>query len=168
MPSPRAILAISVALSLTSSIVVAKLWVWPRLRTMDRNAALTALVAPHMFLRFIGLSFLVPGVVSTALGHAFAIPAAYGDLVTGILAIVATVALSQRVPWADGATWLFNLVGTADLLFAFLQGARAGLDPGALGAAYFIVTAIVPPLVVGHALTFRILASRPVPVLRPA
>lgn len=56
--------------------------------------------------------------------------------------------------------WLFNIWGAADLLFAFYQGARVQLDPGALGAAFFIVTAIVPPLLVTHALIFLVLTSK--------
>jgi hypothetical protein len=52
------------------------------------------LVVLHTF-RFMGLSFLVPGVVSPSLPLAFAAPAAYGDLVVALLAVAATVALSS-------------------------------------------------------------------------
>lgn len=154
---PRAIFGISILMSLVSSIVIAKVFVWPYLRAMNRNDALIRLVAPHMFLRFIGLSFLVVGVVSPRLPSAFAVPAAYGDFIAGVLAIIATIALSRRASWAVVVVWLFNIEGAADLLFAFVQGARAQLDPGALGAAFFIVTAIVPPLLVTHALIFRVI-----------
>ena len=67
----RAIFAISVLMSLVSSTIVAKLYVWPWPRALDQGRGLAALVAPHMFLRFIGLSFLVPGVVVPALPTAF-------------------------------------------------------------------------------------------------
>ena len=146
-------------MSFVSSVVIAKLYVWPRLRTISRNDALIRLVAPHMFLRFMGLSFIVPGVVSPLLPPAFAIPAAWGDFVAGVLAIIATVALAKRAAWAVASVWLFNLWGAADLVFAFVQGARVNLNPGDLGAAYFIVTAIVPPLLVTHALIFVLLAK---------
>jgi len=43
---------ISALMSLVASSVFAKLYVWPRLRIMDRDDALVPLVAPHMFLRF--------------------------------------------------------------------------------------------------------------------
>ncbi len=69
--------------------MIAKLCVWPWLRARERDQALLPLVAPHMFLRFIGLSFLVPGVVSPLLPAAFAVPAAYGDFVAGVLAVMA-------------------------------------------------------------------------------
>jgi hypothetical protein len=47
--------------------------------------------------------------------------------------------------------------GFADLVFAFYKGARVNLEPGALGAGFYIVTAIVPPLLVSHALIFELL-----------
>jgi len=149
---------ISTLMSLVSSVVIAQLYAWPRLQMMSRNRALLVLVAPHMFLRFIGLSFLVPGVVSPSLPASFAVPAACGDFVAGLLAIAATVALSRRTSWASALVWVFNVWGAADLLFAIVQGLRVHIDPGALGAAFFIPTAIVPPLLVTHALIFRQLA----------
>jgi hypothetical protein len=156
----KLIFGISVLFSLASSAIVAALYVWPWLRKKDRVSALTLLVAPHMFLRFIGLSFLVPGVVSPLLSHSFAAPAAYGDFITGILAILATLALNRRASWATGAVWVFNLWGTADLFFAFYSAARAGLHPGMFGAAFYIPTAIVPPVLMTHFLIFGLLFSR--------
>jgi hypothetical protein len=44
---------------------------------------------------------------------------------------------------------------TADLLFAFYQGLfGVGLDASMLGAAFFIPTAVVPPLLITHGLAF--------------
>ncbi len=152
-----AIFGVSALMSLVSSVLIANLYVWPRLRGMSRDQALVLLVVPHLFLRFIGLSFLVPGVVAPTLPAAFAIPAAYGDFVAGILAIIATVALARHASWAIPAVWLFNVWGAADLLFALYQGPRAGIHPGELGAAFFLPTAIVPPLLVTHFLIFQFL-----------
>src|SRR5215831_14742368 len=121
---------LSALMSLVASGLFAKLYIWPRLQNMDRDDAFLSLVAPHMFLRFIGLSFLVPGVVSARLPAAFAVPAGYGDFVAGVLAIMATVALNRRITWAIVVVWVFNIWGAADLLFAFVQGARVQLDPG--------------------------------------
>jgi hypothetical protein len=52
---------------------------------------------------------------------------------------------------------MFNVWGLADLLFAFYKGARINLEPGALGAGFYIVTALVPALLVSHALIFELL-----------
>ncbi|MGA2421256.1 MAG: hypothetical protein ABSG69_14350 [Candidatus Acidiferrum sp.] len=152
-----ALFGISTLMSLIASGVIAKVYVWPRLRVMNRDEALRLLVMPHMLLRFIGLSFLVPGVVSASLPAGFAVPAAAGDFVAGILAIAATVALSGRKSWAAALVWVFNIWGAADFLIAFVQAQRVGIDPGAFGAAFFIPTAIVPPLFITHGLIFRLL-----------
>ena len=160
MIDPRAVFGISILMSLLSSIAIATLVVWPWLRVMSTNDALVRLVAPHMFLRFIGLSFIVPGVVSPHLPSALAIPAAWGDFVAGVLAIIATIGVARHAVWAIAAVWLFNIEGVADFLFAYIQGARSQLHPGDLGATFFIVTAIVPPLLVTHALVFRVLVSK--------
>ncbi len=157
--NPLAVFGLNIVLSFLSAGVVGLLYAWPRLRVMNREQALLVLVAPHCFLRFIGLSMLVPGVVSPSLPASFAEPAAYGDLVAGLLAVIATVALLRHSSRATPAVWLFNTWGVADFLFAIYQGLRLHIDPGALGAAYFILTAIVPPLFVTHLLIFRLLMS---------
>jgi len=158
--TPLALFGLSALASFVSSVVAARFMVWPRLQNADRNRALTWLVAPHMFLRFVGLSVLVPGVVSPLLPAGFAVPVAYGDLLAGVLAIVAVIGLEVQSSWALGSVWLFNIWGTADFLLAFYEGPHVGLQPGMLGAAFFIVTALVPPLLVTHAVIFRLLARR--------
>lgn len=154
---PRAVFGISALMSLVSSTVAARLYVWPWLQKMENRRALAVLVTPHMFLRFIGLSLLIPGVVSAVLPAAFARPAAYGDFAAGVLAIIASIGLARRKSWASAVVWLFNLWGTADFLFAMYEGLSNGLLPGWLGAAFFIITAVVPPLLVTHILIFRLL-----------
>jgi hypothetical protein len=106
--------------------------------------------------RFVGLAFLMPGVVSPTLSPAFANPAAYGDLAAAILAMIAVLGLSVHASWAMLAVWIFSIEGTTDLLFAYYQGiVGVPQPPGSLGAAFFIPTLIVPPLLVTHALIFR-------------
>lgn len=155
-----AIFGISVASSFAGSVAAAKLYVWPWLRNRDHYKGLASLVVPHMFLRFIGLSFLVTGVVAPGLPRSFAAPAAYGDFVAGILAIFAAIALAKNLSWAIGAVWVFNTWGALDLLFGFYEGPHAGLHPEMLGAAFYLVTAIVPPLLVTHFLIFGLLSRR--------
>jgi len=159
--NPQAVFGISTLLNLVTSIVVAKLYAWPLLRNMNRIDSLKTLVAPHLFLRFIGLSFIMPGVVSSTLPAGFAVPAAYGDLIAGLLAIVATIALARGAAWAIASVWLFNIEGMVDLLFAGVQGVRTHIEPGALGASFFLVTSIVPALLVTHALIFGALVLKP-------
>ena len=157
----QALFGLSVLMSFVAFAIVAAVFIWPRLRSMRREDAVLPLVAPHMF-RFVGLSFLEPGVVAASLPQGFAGPAAYGDLIAAILAVISTLALSSRAPWATAAVWVFNIWGSADLLNAFFEGLiRFPIGPGSLGAAFYIPTVVVPPLLVTHALIFRLL-------LRPA
>jgi hypothetical protein len=155
--SIQALFGLSVLMSFVAFGLVTQLYIWPRLRRLERDEALVPLVVPHTF-RFIGLSFLVPGVVSPSLPSAFAAPAAYGDLVATILAVAATRALSRRTSLATLVVWLFNVWGAVDLLFAFYQGLfGVELDARMLGAAFFIPTAVVPPLLIMHGLIFWLL-----------
>jgi hypothetical protein len=145
---------VSIAFSLIAWGIVAARYIWPELRLRPRAEALRPLLIFHSF-RFIGLAFLVPGVVSPDLPSAFARSAAYGDLVAAILALLALISL----PSASGVViaWIFNLWGTADLFNAFYQANHAGLMAGQLGATYFIPTFVVPLLLITHGIGFRVL-----------
>ena len=147
----------SIAFSFIAWGIVTARYVWPELRLRPRAEALRPLLILHSF-RFIGLAFLIPGVVSPDLPSGFANSAAYGDIIAAILAVLALI----LVPSAAGvvSAWVFSLWGSADLLNAFYQANRAGLTPGQLGATYFIPTFIVPLLLITHGLTFRILLQQ--------
>jgi hypothetical protein len=147
----------SVAFGFLAWGIVARRYIWPELRLRERSEALRPLLILHSF-RFMGLVFLVPGVVSSDLPAAFAHPAAYGDLASAMLALLSLLLLPRKTGFA--MVWLFNIFGSADLLFAFFQGNQSGLQAGQLGAAYFIPTFVVPLLLITHALIFIILAQR--------
>jgi len=157
--SPPALFGISVVFSFVAWGIVTRQYIWPALRGQPRADALRPILLLHSF-RFIGLAFLVPGVVSPELPLAFARPAAYGDLATAVLALLAMATLRNRL--GTILVWAFNLLGTADLLHAFYQGNRTslGLAPGLQGAAYFIPTVLVPLLLITHGLVFRLLLRR--------
>jgi len=145
---------VSIAFSCIAWGIVAARYIWPELRLRQPAEALRPLLILHSF-RFIGLAFLVPGVVSPDLPSAFAQSAAYGDIIAAILALLALISL----PTASGIviTWIFNVWGTADLFNAFYQANHAGIAAGQLGSSYFIPTFIVPLLLITHGLGFRIL-----------
>lgn len=156
----NALFGLSILMSFLAFGLVARLYIWPHLHHMPRETALTALVTPHAF-RFIGLSFLVPGVVAPSLPSAFATPAAYGDLAAAILAIISVLALSVRTSWALAIVWIFNLWGSFDLLRAMYEGRiGVGIDIGHLGATFYIPTVIVPALLILHGLIFWLLLRR--------
>jgi hypothetical protein len=155
MPSP-VLFGISVAFGLAAWGAVAWHYIWPELRERPSPENLKPILLLHGF-RFLGLAFVVPGVVSPGLPTTFAQPVAYGDLLTAVLALLALATLGTYT--GTVLTWVFNTFGTADLLFAFYLGSRIALPdtPGLLGAGYFILTAYVPLLLITHGLAFRIL-----------
>jgi len=155
MPS-AALFGISVAFGLTAWGAVAWHYIWPALRERPSPENLEPILLLHGF-RFLGLAFVVPGVVSPELPAAFAQPIAYGDLISDILALLALATLGTRT--GTVLTWVFNVFGMADLLLAFYQGSRISLPDtqGLLGAGYFIMNAYVPLLLITHGLAFRIL-----------
>ena len=153
MPS-QALFGISVAFGLIAWGVFTAQYLWPELRGRSRVAALRPLLILHSF-RFIGLAFLIPGVVAPELPGAFARPAAYGDLIAAVLALLALLTLESRLGIL--LVWVFNVWGTVDLLYAFYQGNSVGLEPGQLGATLFILTVIVPLLLITHGVVFRLL-----------
>lgn len=152
--APIALFGISVAFGFLAWGLFTAYAVWPEMRSRPRLDALRPLLILHSF-RFVGLSFLIPGVVSPDLPAAFAFDAAYGDIVATILALLALAML--RTSLGIFLVWIFNVWGTGDLLNAFYQGNAGGLLPGQLGAAYFIPTAIVPFALITHGLVFWIL-----------
>lgn len=152
-----ALFGLSVLMSFIAFGLVTKLYIWPRIRTMRGDDALIALLVPHTF-RFVGLGFLVPGVVSPSLPAAFAFPAAIGDLIAAALAVISILGLTARASWAIPSVWAFSIWGAVDLLFAIYQGEiGVRIDPGSLGAAFFIPTVVVPPLLVLHGLAIWLL-----------
>ena len=116
---------------------------------MPLREALFWLTVPHPF-RHVGMVFLVPGVVAQPLPEGFAVPAAYGDLVAGLLALLALILLRTGCAGALALVWLFNIVGTVDLLNALRH---VDVVPG-FGATWYIPTMLVPLLLVTHFMIF--------------
>src|ERR1700730_15183319 len=126
MPFP-ALFAINAVFGVAVWGAVVWHYIWPALRERPSPENLKPVLLLHVF-RFLGLAFVVPGVVSSDLPAIFAQPVAYGDLIIAILALPARSPLGTRS--GTSVTWAFNIFGTADLLFAFFPGGRISLpDP---------------------------------------
>jgi hypothetical protein len=135
-------------------------YIWPWLKSQDRMAAHRAIATLHSF-RFFGLVFILPGVVGTQLPGSFARAAAYGDLATGLLALLALLCVGKR-PLFGLLVVAFNVVGIADLLLAYVHAIGIGLPEmaGQLGAAYAIPILYVPLLMITHIAAFTLLLRR--------
>ena|SRR5271170_3044628 len=120
--APNTIFPIHMALGYVAWALCFAKYVWPRLRDIDRVDALRAIATLHSF-RFFGLVFLLPGFVGPQLPAAFAVPAAYGDFATGLLAILVVLTARVRVLFWP-LVWVFNVVGAADLIVAIVHAIR--------------------------------------------
>jgi len=155
--SPETIFQIHLILGYVAWLLCFGAYILPRLKAMDAVAAQRAIATLHSF-RFFGLVFLLPGVVGPHLPARFATVAAYGDLATGVLALLALLTLRMRPLF-----WLFvvafNVVGVVDLILDYYHAVMAGLPAiaGQLGAAYLIPVIYVPLLMITHVAAFYLL-----------
>ena len=153
------LLPISLVMGLVVYGLAARWYLVPWMETRSLADGLTPLLLLHGT-RFVGLAFLIPGVTRVPLDPRFADPAAWGDLLAAVLAIISLLALRKGWPGAIALVWIFNLVGTLDLFNAVTQGLRFTTS-GDMGATYFIPAVIVPLLLVTHAVIFWRLLYKP-------
>ena len=144
-----AIFGLQILMSVVFCGLLAKWFIAPWLREKTQREGLFWLTLPHAT-RHVGMVFLVPAVVSPSLPDGFAASAAYGDLAAGVLAMLVLIALRSRWAGTTALVWLFNVVGTVDLLNAL----RHTQAVSHLGAAWFIPTFLVPVLLVTHFMIF--------------
>lgn len=158
--SPETLFRIHLVLGYVTWLLCFGVYLRPRLDAMDRIGAHRAIATLHSF-RFFGLVFILPGVVGPALPADFAAFAAYWDLATGVLAILALLTVRIRPLF-----WLFvvafNVVGTVDLIVDYYHATRIDLPAmaGQLGAAYAIPVIYVPLLMITHVAAFYLLLRR--------
>lgn len=150
-----AIFGLQLFLSLVAWGLIGKWLLTPWLEKKSLHQALFWLTLPHVS-RHIGMVFIVPGIAAQQLPDSFAIPAAYGDLTSAVLALLALIALRTGRTEALVLVWIFNIVGTVDLVYA-LSHADAVPD---LGATWYIPTFWVPLLLVTHFMIFVRLIRR--------
>ena len=99
---------------------------------------------------------LAPGAIYAGMPTQFTYPAAFGDLLTAVLAMVAIPAVATRARSAKPLVWLFNIVGSVDLIDAITLATAYDAAPF-MGPAYWIPAFWVPALLVTHYLTFLVL-----------
>src|SRR5215469_12806739 len=124
---------------------------------MDTIEAHRAIATLHSF-RFFGLVFILPGVVSPDLPASFAGFAAYWDLATGVLAMLALLTIRIR-PLFWFLVVAFNLVGAVDLIVDYYHAIQLNIPAmaGQLGAGYAIPVIYVPLLMITHVIAFYLL-----------
>jgi hypothetical protein len=102
------------------------------------------------------MMFLTRGATYPGLPPQFAYPAAFGDLLTAVLAVIAIPFVLRGSRFAKTAVWVFNIFGTIDLLDAIVLATIYNALV-AMGPAYWIPAFWVPLLLVTHYVTFVLL-----------
>jgi hypothetical protein len=152
------ILTVNLLLSTLVFWIAARLYVLPALHECAPKTVLLPILLLHA-LRHLGLMFLAPGAVYPGIPAQFTYPAAFGDLLAAVLALIAIPAVATQARSAKFLVWLFNIVGTLDLINAIVLATVYDAAPF-MGPAYWIPAFWVPALLVTHYITFIILLRR--------
>jgi hypothetical protein len=137
--------------------VATRIYLFPHLARLQPRAVLIPILLLHS-LRHLGLMFLTSGATYPGLPLHFAYPAAFGDLLTAVLAFVSIFLVLRNSIYARTLVWVFNVFGTLDLLDAITLATVYGA-PVFMGPAYWIPAFWVPALLVTHYITFVILTK---------
>ena len=135
--------------------VAARLYLLPLVPHVEPQQILVPILLLHS-MRHLGMMFLTRGATYPGLPSQFANKAAFGDLMTSVIAFVAIPLVLSGSGLAKPAVWVFNVAGTVDLLVAITTATIYNAPP-AMGPAYWIPAFWVPMLLVTHYVTFVLL-----------
>lgn len=155
---PGQILIINMLLGIILWVYIFRKYYKPLIYSNSFINLIRPLVIFHAF-RFIGLIFLIPTVTTPDLSPVFTIPGAYGDFITSIIAIISLLVLSYNIKYSLPLIWLFNIIGSLDLLNGIFIGATNNIGQ-TLGSGFYIVAIMVPALLVTHFYIFKLLINK--------
>ncbi|MBF2088420.1 MAG: hypothetical protein IGR80_18005 [Synechococcales cyanobacterium K44_A2020_017] len=124
-------------------------YVQPRLSKLPFEKAVLPLLLLHVF-RFAGFTLLVVGQVDPSLPRPVMSAIAYGDLLAGISALIAALALRGRSGLAVPLIWLFTLIGVADIVNVVRIAISLDLFNQYIGTMWFVSILFFPVLIIAH------------------
>jgi len=149
------ILTLNLVANTAISYIAVRLYLVPLLPRLRPQQVLLPILLLHST-RHLGMMFLTRGATYPGLPVQFAYPAAFGDLLTAIIALVTIPLVIRGSATAKPAVWFFNIFGTIDLLLAITL-ATVYNAPVSMGPSYWIPAFWVPSLLVTHYVTFLLL-----------
>jgi len=152
------ILTVNLVFSTFVFWIAARIYLIPKLHQVEPSAVVLPILLLHA-LRNLGLMFLAPGAIYYGMPRGFAAPAAYGDLLAAVLALIAIAAVRGKSRLARPLVALFNIEGTLDLSVAITLATVYDAAPF-MGPAYWIPAFWVPALLVTHYIVFLLLGKR--------
>jgi hypothetical protein len=158
--NPTALMGLQFSFSLVLFALVARWYLWPRLRSMPVTAALVPLFLVHA-LRYLPSSAFAPGQVSAAVPMDAMAVIACGDLASAILALIAALFLRYEWRAAIGVAWIVNVVTSLDWVYAGFVAASNQLVTYPMGGNWYIINYYVPVIGVVHVMIFARLLREP-------
>ena len=157
--TPFVIGNIQFTLSLIVYSCIAVWYVFPALKEKEWNKAVVPLLLVHVF-RYGPLTLLMPGQVSSEAPLDVAQTIAYGDLLSGVLALIAAIIVWNKISGAKLVVWLFTIIGFGDVVIASVKGIGAGLLNLDMGFNLYILNFYVPMLIITHILIVLIMIKQ--------
>ncbi|MBK7894556.1 MAG: hypothetical protein WAS33_30920 [Candidatus Promineifilaceae bacterium] len=133
-------------------IVYALVFFWyvqPALSKLSFERAVAPMLLLHVF-RFTGLTLLVIGQVDPSVPQAALSAIAYGDLLAGMSALLAVLALRGRSALAVPLIWLFTIIGFADLVNVGRIAVNLDLFNHAVGVMWLVAIWYFPTILIAH------------------
>lgn len=152
------ILTVNLVLSTLIYWIAARIYLFPAIPRLSPKAILLPILFLHST-RHLGLMFLSPGATFDGMPAGFAYPAAFGDLLAAILALLSILALTRGLRIAWPLLWLFTVEGSVDLVVAIVLATIYDANRF-MGPAYWIPAFWVPALLVTHVVTAVVLLRR--------
>src|SRR5438034_11809851 len=115
----RVLLPLNIVANTAIFYLAARLYLLPLVPRLRPRQILIPILLLHST-RHLGMMFLTRGAIYPGLPLQFAYPAAFGDLITSITALVAIPFVLRSSVFAKAAVWVFHVFGTVDFLLAII------------------------------------------------
>lgn len=156
---PIVVLAVQCTFSMLIFFLIIKWYVVPRITKANKYDILALLLLVNVF-RYLPLSLFMPGQVSAEFPPYLKEIVAHGDFLSGLLALIALLAIKSKKRSAVAFTYVFSIVSIMDMVVVLTLAMKEQVFELPLGANYFTVSVYVPMLIVIQALILKILIHK--------
>ncbi|MBI1296294.1 hypothetical protein GC175_15165 [bacterium] len=132
-------------------------YVQPALSKLSFEKAIAPMLLLHVF-RFTGFTLLAVGQVDPSIPREALSAIAFGDLLAGLSALIAVLALRSRSSLAVPLIWLFTLIGLADLANVGRIAVNLDLFNHSVGVMWLVAIWYFPTILIAHVyIVYRLL-----------
>jgi hypothetical protein len=142
-------LAIQFSMAVAIYLLIFRTYLRPWLQEQAFEAAVMPFLMVHVF-RYLGLALLVTGQVDASVSRDALSVMAYGDLASGVCALIAVIAISSGSRFVVPLVVLFSVVGITDLITIGPTALNAGVIVSPIGNMWFFLVIFAPILLLSH------------------